>query len=304
MQEIPTVRVLFASMSRVEGSVMDALFGVRNRIVCDGSVTRAALHYTSGWFLFWLEGTPESVDRWMRDADEDERIHHSLLIHKSTGPATLAEPIQISAAQGPDRPADFARRVHRARDSFLEPAEIWNRLTAPRFAGELSDAPTAAPHGELDMLRHLARARRAPTVYQRFAGSRLNSVDTGGAYVDVTDPTGTTRVQLLARRGLPNQLVRLSLGQLDHLALVLCNHEPLTLDLATSVADYLQAQGSAPAVSIVSSDAEIAGAACAVLREKAGCVAMRLPEAGYLEALLATTGGTAGMPVPPQGVSV
>src|SRR4051812_33931916 len=107
-------RLICASLSRVEGSVMNELFAIRNALASGTSRrgVHGALLYTSGWFVFWLEGEPAAVESLAARAARDPRNEHQMTIHRSRGPATLSEAFTVVATQSSQTPAAFARRLY------------------------------------------------------------------------------------------------------------------------------------------------------------------------------------------------
>src|SRR5437588_13114054 len=100
-------RVLRASLSRVNGSVMDELFAAREKAVVTEPVEglHGSLMYSSGWFLLWLEGSDEAVDKVLKRSSKKLRLHTApRIIHRSRGPAMLTEPLTLLATQWPETP--------------------------------------------------------------------------------------------------------------------------------------------------------------------------------------------------------
>ena len=134
-------RMVCVGVSRVEGSVMDQLFRIRNRH-CEsraGARVRGALLYSSGWFVLWLEGPEAEVEAVLEAAALDPCAAHQKVIHRSRGPGFLSEPFAVVSTQGAEGPSAFGRRVyHFAREVELgimhSPAEIWRYLSAPCLA--------------------------------------------------------------------------------------------------------------------------------------------------------------------------
>src|SRR6478735_7892926 len=86
-----TVRVICASVSLVQGSVMDQLFEMRNRLCAEGSnpVVKTALLHTSGCLAFWFEGPGPAVQKVLQRVAEDPRHERFMVIHRSRGAPSL-----------------------------------------------------------------------------------------------------------------------------------------------------------------------------------------------------------------------
>lgn len=298
--QMNVTRVLRASLSRVSGSVMDELFAARQRAVVEPvEGLRASLMYSSGWFLLWLEGSDRAVDVVLKRSSQKLRLHaQPRVIHRSAGPATLKEPLTISTTQWPETPEDFARRIESVEHAqpHLEPREMWRRLAEPCTLGTAPPPRRIALVGaddtrSIDLVRKLADRFGVPMVYQRFASSDLSTRDVGAAYVDLPIEGEATRVQVLSRRALGNRMVRESLRTVEKLAVWLGPRPATAIELADSVAGFVQ---SAPAVSEIDLVGQCAEQARSVgeylsrrfAREVTGRVA-EATEADLLEVLFA-----------------
>jgi hypothetical protein len=258
-------RVLRASLSRVSGSVMDELFAVRERAINEPvEGLRASLMHSSGWFLLWLEGSDEAVDTVIGRSSKKLRLHaQPRVIHRSRGPATLDEPFTILTTQWPETPADFARRiesVEHARQA-VEPRELWRRLAEPCVMDAVHPPRRIALVGtddtrSIDFARKLAERFNAPMVYQRFANSDLATRDVGAAYVDLPIDGQTTRLQVLSRRALGHRMVRESLKGVQKLAVWLGPRPAMAIELADSVAGFVQSTSTVPEIDLVAQCAE------------------------------------------------
>jgi hypothetical protein len=258
-------RVLRASLSRVSGSVMDELFAVRERAINEPvEGLRASLMHSSGWFLLWLEGSDEAVDTVIGRSSKKLRLDaQPRVIHRSRGPATLDEPFTILTTQWPETPADFARRiesVEHARQA-VEPRELWRRLAEPCVMDAVHPPRRIALVGtddtrSIDFARKLAERFNAPMVYQRFANSDLATRDVGAAYVDLPIDGQTTRLQVLSRRALGHRMVRESLKGVQKLAVWLGPRPAMAIELADSVAGFVQSTSTVPEIDLVAQCAE------------------------------------------------
>lgn len=260
-------RVLRASISRVNGSVMDELFAARQRIVeerIDG--LHASLMYSSGWFLLWLEGADDAIDMVLKRSSKKLRLHAApRVIHRSTGPATLNEPLTIMTTQWPETPDNFARRIEALEHAqpALEPREIWRRLAQPCALTQAEPPRRVALVGtddtrSIDFVRKLAERFGATMVYQRFASSDLTTRDVGAAYVDLSLDGEPTRLQVLSRRALGHRMVHESLKGVQRLAVWLGPKPATAIELADSVAGFVQATPSVPEIDLVGQVPEVA----------------------------------------------
>ncbi|MEP6789782.1 MAG: BLUF domain-containing protein [Ramlibacter sp.] len=267
-------RVILVSVSRVQGSVMQQLLQERNIISARGNEpgVRTALLHCSGWFVLWLEGEEMAIGKVVQRYLRDPRHAHQRELHRSHGTATLLEPMTVAATQGADTPADFARRIYRIKkdqdQSPAGPAAIWEQLSAPcglpfdaavrpRVAGHMALVASDDP-GSIEILRKLGERCLRRVVYQRFATGEQHSPDVGGAYVDIGPWTGVTRVQLLSRRALAHRMVRQSLARLQSLTLLLGSRPRAAVELAASVAAFMEAAALRPAIQLVTQCPEIA----------------------------------------------
>ena len=253
-------RVLRASISRVNGSVMEELFAARERAIAEPVAgLNASLMYSSGWFLLWLEGAQASVDLVLTRTTRKLRLHvQPRVIHRSTGPATLQEPLTLLATQWPESPAEYARRIDAVEHhpAKLEPGEMWRLLAEPSALGAVAPPRRIALVGaddmrSMDFVRKLADRFRVPMVYQRFANSEIGTRDVGAAYVDLPIDGNPTRVQVLSRRALGHRMVRESLKGVQKLAVLLGSHPQVAIELADSVAGFVHALPDAPSIDLV-----------------------------------------------------
>jgi hypothetical protein len=259
-------RVLRASLSRVNGSVMDELFAARERIVKEPvEGLRASLMHTSGWFLLWLEGTDEAVDTVLTRSSKKLRLHaQPRVIHRSRGPATLDEPITILTTQWPEMAEDFARRIESLEHArpVVEPREMWRRLAEPSAMGVGAQPQRrvalvgADDMRSIDFVRKLAERFGAPMVYQRFANSDLATRDVGAAYVDLPIDGQTTRLQVLSRRAMGHRMVRESLKGVEKLAVWLGTKPATAIELADSIAGFVHSTSTMPEIDLVAQCAE------------------------------------------------
>lgn len=270
-------RVVCASLSRIQGSVMEQLFALREKQsrATAAPAVRMALLYASGWFVIWLEGPAAAVEAMRAACERDERNERQIVIHRSTGPAGLTEPFSVATTQLPVSPPEFGQRVMRVKHGFAAegPEAAWRFLSAPcTLALSADEKPqarervamvSAEDNGPIDVLRALGRGVVA---YQRFASGDARSSDVGVAYVDFQASARLRRVLLLSRRALGHELVRLSLAGIDALVLLLGARPAASVELAQLVAACLQAIPGSPVVHLVAADAEAAQPAADLLR--------------------------------------
>jgi hypothetical protein len=310
----PVTRAVCASVSRIEGYVIEEHLSIRNDICTPGSLpVRYAFLYTSGWFILWVEGSDEGVTAAIERAAKDRRNHHQKLLHRSTGPASLRERVVVATTQTPMKPSQFARWVMQMKDDgpMLEPLEIWNRLGAPCLVGALH-APCSRPsqqfalvvaddHGPVDQLRKIGERFHTPVIYQRFGLARRHSPDMGMAYVDVPTAQGAARIRVLTRRALAQDEVKQSMPRIDAMVLLVGTRPAPAIELTTSVAEAVRGISHAPQVWVVGPAGEPTES-CTRLLERAGVPAHRGPPAadGHVDlpALLPALG------VEPRGNSV
>jgi len=277
---MPVPRVLRASVSCVSGSVMEELFAARERAFAEPvEGLNGSLMYSSGWFLLWLEGSDEAVDTVLKRSARRLRLHtQPRIIHRSKGPATLREPLTLLTTQWPETPGEFARRIETVEHTSpaLEPHEIWRRLAEPCALGDGEPPRRVALVGaddtrSIDLVRKLADSFRVPMVYQRFANSDRTSRDVGAAYVDLPIDGEPTRVQVLSRRALGHRMVRESLKGVQKLAVLLGPRPTSAIELADSVAGFVQATAQAPHIDLVGQSPETAHSVTEYLSRKLSC---------------------------------
>ena len=245
-------RAVCASISLIEGSVMEELLKFRNELMAPGMRVSAkfAVLYTSGWLVLWLEGTDEAVEDALQRAARDPRNEHQKLLHRSRGPAQLRDRVMVASTQTPLRPTQYARWVLHMLDEgrHLEPVEIWNRLGAPCVIDK-SNTPArpvqqfaliaAGDHGPVEVLRQLSEYFKSPVVYQRFGVAQRHSPDMGSAYVDVPVKNGAARVRVMSGTAMARSAVRESMPRLDAIIMLIGGKPMMVVELATNVAKAL-----------------------------------------------------------------
>jgi hypothetical protein len=282
-------RVLRASISCVSGSVMEELFAARERALSEPvEGLNGSLMYSSGWFVLWMEGSDEAVDTVLKRSSKRLRLHSQpRVIHRSRGPAMLTEPLTLLSNQWPETPGEFARRIEAVEkfEPALEPREIWRRLAEPCALGDGSPPRRVALVGADDMrsielVRKLADRFAVPMVYQRFANCDKGTRDVGAAYVDLPIDGEPTRVQVLSRRALGHRMVRESLKGVEKLAVLLGPRPASAIELADSVAGFVQSSQNVPHIDLVGQSQETAHSLTEYLSRKLrSAVTSRVSEA-------------------------
>jgi len=255
------------------------------------------LLYASGWFVIWLEGGAAEVEAARVVCQRDSRNERQIVIHRSVGPAGLAEPFSVATTQVPVSSSAFGHRVMRVKDGKVAtsgPDAVWSYLSAP-CTMTLSAQDKAHPcqrlavisaedNGPIDVLRNLGRGVVA---YQRFANAHSRSSDVGVAYVDFRASERVRRVVLLSRRALGHELVRKSIAGIDSLVLLLGSRQAAGVELAQNVMSFLHAIPGRPVVHLVAPDEAAARPAAEVLSGAPAAAIHWLPGgdiAGFLQA--------------------
>ncbi len=175
----PVLRVVCASVSLVQGSVMQELLALRGEVGDFNAAhgVRSAFLYASGWLFQWHEGPTAGVEKALHIAQADKRHGRLRELHRSMGAATLVEPLQIATTHSVDKPTDVARRLYRLKQSqALEvsapPDELWMELVAPAgltaSLGESSlvrrnvVAITSGNSAAVDLVRSIGQQAGAP----------------------------------------------------------------------------------------------------------------------------------------------
>jgi hypothetical protein len=126
-------------------------------------------------------------------------------------------------------------------------------------------------------------------VYQRFATSDLATRDVGAAYVDLPIDGKPMRVQVLSRRALEHRMVRESLKGVHKLAVLLGPRPSSAIELADSVAGFVQATPNAPHINLLGECPEIARSVgeylCQQLKRAIGSRITEATESRLLEVL-------------------
>ena len=109
----PVGRLIYASLSQVAGPVLDEMRRIRNHAIAHNQADniRVALLHMCGWFVEWMEGPPEALERLVERVAQDPRHHSLKIIHRSEGRARLLRPWIGSVVQTRESSSSFAQRV-------------------------------------------------------------------------------------------------------------------------------------------------------------------------------------------------
>lgn len=228
-------RLVFASQSRLQGSVLDEMRRIRDHAVHrNGPVgIRVALLHMCGWFVEWIEGPAPGIQSLLERVTLDPRHHGLQVVHRSVGRPRLFKPWIGAIVQTDEDSASFADRVFTLREQHAngrspEPASVWLRLCSPPAPDMpvtngwfprvmlLSARRTLA----FDLLHAVASTRQRRPVQRRFAGSADDVPDVASDYLDLAD-TGPSGLRLIAnaRKGLAMGMAHAMLP--DHAAVAL-----------------------------------------------------------------------------------
>lgn len=262
-------RLLCASQWLTDGSAIQSMLSDRGEWVqrTQASGVRTALLYASSWLVQWHEGPAEAVEaEWMR-VRSHPLFRAARLLHRSTGPATLAEPVQLASLHAAEGAGDVARRLRaiereNGQGSTADPAGVWQALCAP---SRLLPAGTLVPdrcdvlalasedNEAVELLRQLALEKDLPMAYQRYAGSELHRGDVGAAFLDLAvDGAPATRLHAMPRRALAGGLAMLGLRDVGTLLLLLGSEKERAGALLAQVERLLPALQRPPAVLVAS----------------------------------------------------
>lgn len=288
----PTVlRVICASLSLVNGSVMEELLAMREEVCAFNSAhgVRSAFLYTSGWFFQWHEGPVDGVEKTLHIAKTDPRHDQMRILHRSVGVATLSETLQIATTHNLDKPTDVARRLFRlnqgqALECAAQPHELWMQLAAPPATLHADHAGsalfqshvvavTSGNSGAVDLVRSIGQRAGAPVTYQRFATGVPRAADVGAAYVDLPGSFHVMRLQALSRRSLSHPMVSLLMRDVQCVLLLLDDRTDSNRALVNDVDVLLQRLALRPSLRIASSVAGSTQAASDSLQAHSGDIA-------------------------------
>ena len=214
----PLTRVIYTSLSDVQGPVLDEMRRIRDHALRNNAVQgiRVALLHLNGAFVEWIEGPEDGIDALLARVVDDSRHHGMKVVHRSFGRPRLFRPWIGSIVQSPESAKQFAQRVFKeaenhAKNESSEPATVWWRLSSPpaldmpRPWGRNPRAMmlSAQGHGVFELLAWVARDGQRSLVRRRFAGGADEAPDVESDYVDLpeTGPKGW-RLIANARKGL------------------------------------------------------------------------------------------------------
>lgn len=276
------LRFVGASLWALDGSFMQEMLGARAwfRKVHDATGVRMAFLCTGNWLVQWYEGEPAAAEKAWAMAQQHGAHRKLRLLHRSTGPRFLPQPVHIAYLHDGAKPTDVARRLHALeREHALgwaaEPIDIWRALSAPTMLQGVDRADAVARRNVValtseynecvDVLKALAERCNATTVYQRFAGEDVRSPDVGAAYVDLASPGYVTRLHALSRAALTQPMARHGLREAQRLVLVVGSRPHAAQALAEQVGECLRAEGLALRITLLGPDPASCAAAAGVL---------------------------------------
>jgi hypothetical protein len=214
-------RLIYASISAVDGPVLDEMRRIRDHAVVHNQAhrLRVALMHRCGWFVEWIEGPAEGIPALMARVSADERHRSLKVVHESVGRPRLFKPWIGSIAEPSESTGEFARRVMALHERHLkgkgyEPASIWRSLCSP-LPGHVEVAAaregtyqrvmmmSAARTDAFALLHWVAMHADRPVVHRRFAGAARDALDVESDYLDLPDQAAQGRRLIAnARKGL------------------------------------------------------------------------------------------------------
>ena len=285
------LRVVCASLSLVRGSVMQELLAMREPVSAFNLVNgvRSAFLYASGWLFQWHEGPAAGVEKALRVAQADPRVGPMRVLHRSLGPATLGETLQIVTTHNLDKPTDVARRLFRLKQSQAletpaQPDELWMQLLAPPGLASPATAEsalvqrhvvavTSGNSGAVDLVRAIGERAGVPVTYQRFATGAPRSADVGAVYADLPGSFHVMRLHALSRRSLSHPMVRLLLRDVQCVLLLLGDRADANRALADDVGVLLGQLLVRPSLRLAASAAGAASTTRQCLQSYSGDIA-------------------------------
>lgn len=214
----PLSRLIYASMSLVDGPVLDEMRRIRDHAVVRNQERgiRVALLHMNGWFVEWIEGPEAAIQTLLNRVAQDHRHQGLRVIHRSFGRPRLFKPWIGAIVQSSERHDAFGLRVFALQDRFesgeqMEPASVWLNLCSPPTPdmrtpmGGFPRVMLLSARGAIgfDLLQWLARTRSLEMVRRRFAGAAADAPDVESDLLDLPDqgPRGM-RLIVNARKGL------------------------------------------------------------------------------------------------------
>lgn len=230
----PVKRLIYASVSNVQGSAFDEMRRIREHAVVRNQALglRIALLYMCGWFVEWIEGPAPAIQDLMHRVSQDTRHHGLKVIHRSVGQPRLFRPWIGSIVQTSETPTQFAQRVFAQHERFAagvvqEPASVWLGLCSSPDPDMPVDASwprvmllSARGAQGFDLLEWLSRETQRKLVRRRFAGAPEDGPDVESDYLDLPAHGGHgLRLLANARKGLAMGMTHAFLP--DYAAIVL-----------------------------------------------------------------------------------
>lgn len=214
----PVSRLIYASVSLVDGPVLDEMRGIRDHAVLHNQAEgiRVALLHMNGWFVEWIEGPEAAIQKLLNRVSQDSRHQGLRVIHRSFGRPRLFKPWIGTIVQSGERRDAFGLRVFELQDRFesgeqLEPASVWLNLCSPPATnmrvpiGGYPRVMLLSARGAkvFDLLQWLAQTGSFELVRRRFAGAAADAPDVESDLLDLPGQ-GPKGVRLIAnaRKGL------------------------------------------------------------------------------------------------------
>ena len=262
-------RLVCASHWTPPGSAIDHLLAGRAGQLAraSGSGLRTAVLHAAGWLVRWVEGSADAMQAEWERLQAHPDLRHTMLLHRSLGPATLRGPVQVASLYAGEQGSTVARRLHwiareREQGWHAEPEEVWQALCAPcqlasgtpvGFLGRREVLALASDDNEaVEVVRSLAQHHRADVAYQRYADGDTTRLDVGAAYTDVASGrAAVTRVHGLSRRALVSGATVLGLRHIDTLVLILGERDARNQAALAEVEQFLQGLPQRPLVQVV-----------------------------------------------------
>jgi hypothetical protein len=232
-------RLIYVSLSNVEGSVFEQMLRIRERALVRNVADKVcvALLSQSGWFIEWMEGPSSGIRAVMERVARDTRHRQITVVHSSRGPRRLTQPWSMALKQTGDKQSNFAPRVFALGEQYLDkvaidPISVWRNLSFPvlgptstgqteRFGCQRVMICAAIGTQSFDIVQWLGQKYRWTVVNQRCAGER--GADVAMSYVDLAVPVSAVvrRVVAVARNGLQIGVIQALLPEYSHFIVLL-----------------------------------------------------------------------------------
>lgn len=260
----PVQRLIYASVSQVEGSVLDEMRRIREHAVRNNAPhgLRVALLHMGGCFVEWIEGPGHAIDGLLERVSRDWRHHSLRVIHRSAGQARLKRPWIGAIVQASEGADDFAARLqawHRRHEAGEEhePARVWLDLCSPPAhdmprSGEGFQRAmllSARRAEAFDLLHWLSVVSARQLVRRRFAASAEDVSDVESDYLDLPAlGDGGVRLIANARRGLAMGVAHAFMPDHEAIVLILDEDADANVRLVDRVLDVCRQTRHAPAI--------------------------------------------------------